>query len=130
MKTVTITHGCIVFAMLFASSVAFSQDGKMSGDELKALLSAGKEISLGGPGTGYSGSLMLNADGTGAGEAKTDDGKKTFTLNGTWIIKGNEFCRTWEKLNKGKEVCESWVKTGDSQVDVLADGKNIGANHW
>lgn len=130
MKTVTITKGCIFFAVLFASSATFSQDGQMSGDELRALLSAGKEISLGGPGTGYSGSLMLDADGTGAGKAKTDDGKKTFTLNGTWSIKGNEFCRTWKELNKGEEVCESWVKTGDNQVDVLANGKKIGVNHW
>ena len=47
MKTIKITEGCIVLAVLFASSAAFSQDGQMSGDELKALLSAGKEISLG-----------------------------------------------------------------------------------
>ena len=130
MKTVTIIKGCTVLAVLFASSAAFSQDGQMSGDELKALLSAGKEISLGGPGTGYSGSLMLNTDGTGAGNAKTDDGKKTFVLTGSWSIKGNEFCRAWKEFDKGEEVCESWVKTGNRQVDVLVAGKKVGVNHW
>jgi len=130
MKTVTVIKGCTAIAVLFASSAAFSQDGQMSGDELKALLGAGKKISLGGPGTGYSGSLMLNADGTGAGKGKMDDGKKNFTITGTWAIKGDEFCRTWKEFGDGKNVCERWIKTGNNKVDVLFGETKIGVNHW
>jgi hypothetical protein len=115
-------------ALLLGGSAA-AQD-QMTGEELQAALSGGKTISLGGKGQGYSGELILNADGTGSGTAKTDDGSKQFTMTGTWRIEGGQFCRTWKEFNDGKEVCEDWVKTGDNMVDVMVDGEKIGTNHW
>src|SRR5689334_7902566 len=94
----------IVSILSCAPSIASAEDA-MTGAELTALLSGGKTIGLGGKGEGYSGELTLNADGTGKGQAKTDDGK-VLTLTGTWRIEGDQFCPTCQEFNDGKEVCE------------------------
>ncbi len=96
----------------FVTGQSSAADKAMTGDELSALLANGKTIHLGGKGTGYSGELTLNADGTGAGSAQTDDGKKHFKIEGTWEIRDGAFCRVWHDLDDGKDVCETWVKTG------------------
>jgi hypothetical protein len=101
----------------------------MTGAELTALLGNGKSIGLGGPGSGYAGTLILTANGAGKGEVKTDDGT-LLTLTGQWRVKGDQFCRTWQEFDGGKEVCETWERDGDNQVRVLVDGKPIGINHW
>jgi hypothetical protein len=108
---------------------ALSAD-EMTGEELTALLASGKTIMLGGEGTGYSGELTLNADGTGSGSAKTDDGKTEFKLEGTWEIRDGKFCRTWTEIDDGKEVCETWVKAGRSKVNVMNGDQQIGVNSW
>lgn len=102
----------------------------MTGAQLTELLSQGKTIRLGGPGMGYSGELVLAADGTGRGEAKTEDGKNTFVLEGTWVIKGDTFCRSWAAFDDGKEVCETWIMTEPNKVRVTVDGKDVGVNSW
>lgn len=116
------------FAAVATFSAAYAGE-TMTGAELTALLSGGKTIKLGGPGTGYAGELTLNADGSGKGKAKTDDGK-VLTLTGTWKIKGDQFCPTWQEFNDGKEVCETWEKDGTNRVQVMVDGKSIGVNYW
>ncbi|MGZ2487231.1 hypothetical protein ACVITL_005816 [Rhizobium pisi] len=117
------------FSILLVLSGAAVAAGTMTGKELTALLGEGKVITLGGPKEGYSGELMLAKDGTGHGEAKTSDGK-VIKIDGTWHIKGNKFCRTWEELNDGKEVCETWNKAGDKAVRVMVGKKDIGLNSW
>ena len=117
-----------VGAMFLATAPALAADA-MTNAELTALLSGGKTIALGGPDAGYTGELTLNADGTGKGEAKTDDGK-VLTLTGTWRIEGDHFCPTWQEFNDGKEVCETWVKDGTNKVKVMLGGEQIGVNHW
>jgi hypothetical protein len=32
--------------------------------------------------------------------------------SGTWTMKGNRLCVTWEKTNPGQEQCSSWTRTG------------------
>lgn len=112
-----------------AAGSGFAQDAAMTGPELQALLGTGKTIALGGPGEGYTGTLDLNADGTGAGSAKTDAGD-LIEISGTWSIKGDTFCRKWEALNDGGEVCETWMPDGPNRVQVIVDGKQIGVNSW
>ena len=102
----------------------------MTGAQLKELLANGKTIKLGGPGTGYSGELVLSPDGKGKGEAKTDDGSKTFAIEGTWEIKDDTFCRTWAAFDDGKEVCETWVLIEPKKVKVMNGDKEVGSNHW
>jgi hypothetical protein len=116
--------------LLMFSYPAAAKDVAMTGEELKSLLSTSKTIKLGGPGEGYSGQLVLNPDGTGKGAAKTDDGKKSFKLEGTWSIKKNKFCRKWTEVDGGKEVCETWVKAGDNKVIVKVGKEKRGVNSW
>ena len=116
-------------AMSAFATVSFAEEA-MTGAQLTELLSAGKTIKLGGPGTGYSGELVLNADGTGKGEAKTDDGKNTFVIEGTWQIKGDTLCRTWAALDEGKKVCETWVMVEPKKVKVMNADKELGVNSW
>jgi hypothetical protein len=118
--------GCL----LVAAAPAYSAGKAMTGDELTALLANGKTIMLGGPGTGYSGTLTLNADGTGHGSAQTDDGKTHIALDGTWEIRDGKFCRLWKDRDDNKEVCETWVKAGTNKVNVMDGKKKIGVNFW
>ena len=69
-------------ALIFAAAIAAfttasAAEKAMTGTQLTELLSGGITIKLGGPGMGYSGELVLTADGKGKGEAKTEDGKNT-----------------------------------------------------
>jgi hypothetical protein len=116
-------------AVMIASCTAALAGDAMTGAELTALLANGKTIQLGGPGAGYAGELALNADGTGKGTAKADDGTN-LTITGTWKIKGDQFCRAWKEFDDGKDVCETWEKDSGNKVLVMVDGKKIGVNHW
>lgn len=119
-----------VLAMAVTTGVTNAAEKKMTGAELNRLLSGGKTIGLGGPGSGYDGSLVLKADGTGEGSAKTDDGKKNFILKGTWKVQGDKFCRTWAAISDGKEVCETWMMMSPGKVKVLDGKKELGTNYW
>ena len=103
---------------------------RMTGKELTALLSHGKELILGGPGKSYAGSLMLDANGTGKGQVKLDCGE-VIPIEGVWAIKKDKFCRTWNGgRDAGKEICESWVKIGPKSVEVMVGKKDYGTNSW
>jgi hypothetical protein len=119
----------IVAAAIVLGSLSSAMAADMTGPELKALMQNGKTLSLGGGGSGYQGSLTINADGTASGSATTDKGK-VIEIQGTWRVKGNKFCRSWKGLDGGKEVCETWRKNSDNNVTVLVNGKNIGVNSW
>ena len=109
---------------------------QMTGEQLNQLLASGKTLMLGGDGEGYKGELVLKADGTGKGQAITDNGK-TLKIDGTWEIVGDEFCRVWKEISEGKRICERWVVIGENQVRVYSrqDGKpakykKSGLNSW
>lgn len=112
-----------------AAGPALAQQAPMTGAQLQELLGAGKTLALGGPNEGYTGTLTLNADGTGEGSAKTDAGD-LIEISGTWSIEGDAFCREWEALNDGEEICESWIPDGPNTVQVTVDGKKVGVNSW
>jgi hypothetical protein len=116
-------------ATILLSAPAAAEEA-MTGDQLKELLAGGKTMMLGGPGTGYSGELVLTADGKGKGQAKTDDGSKTFVIEGTWEIRDDTFCRTWAEISDGKEVCETWIIIGPKMVRVMNGEKKVGVNYW
>lgn len=136
----------IVFAALVVMTMsvpfAMAADGDMTGEELTALLGAGKKINLGGDGEGYSGTLDIKGDGTASGSAQVlikDDGtasgstqvsEKTIPIDGTWTINQNRFCRKWREIDAGAEVCEVWNKIGNGRVVALVDGKKVGVNWW
>lgn len=128
MKQITITLAALL--ILAGGTTDANAAGKaMKGSQLETLLANGKTINLGGKGEGYAGTLVLAKDGTGKGSAKTDDGK-TITLQGTWKIKGDKFCRAWEALDSGKEVCETWRVKSPTQVEVYVGKKRAGLNSW
>ena len=105
-------------------------DHAMTGAELTALLSKGKVITMGGPGQGMTGQLTVNADGTASGSGKTDSGV-TFTIEGTWAIEKNAFCRTWKGgRDSGKKICETWVLTSPNVARIMVKNKQIGQNSW
>lgn len=122
----------ILTATVFAAALVApaAADEPMTGDQLNELLAGGKTIMLGGPGTGYSGEMALNADGTGKGQAVTDDGSRTFNIEGTWEIRDDKFCRTWAEISDGQEVCETWVTTEPNKVRVMNGDEEIGYNYW
>jgi hypothetical protein len=109
-----------------AGGMAKTED--MTGEELQALLANGLTLTLGGAGEGYAGKLRLEPDGTGVGEAILDDGRKLDT-SGTWIVKGDQFCREW-KYDNFKNTCETWRILGSNRAEVMVDGKRIGLNSW
>lgn len=115
-------------ALVLAVTAAVAQES-MTTEELTALLDGGRELTLGGEGHGYVGSLMLNADGTGVGQATTDSGN-VINIAGTWHIADGRFCRTWEALDDGQEVCETWIKTSANSVDVYKGDSKLGVNSW
>ncbi|MDJ0640372.1 MAG: hypothetical protein QNJ20_16215 [Paracoccaceae bacterium] len=117
-----------VAAALFAGP-ALTQGRAMTQDQLKELTADGVTLKLGGEGHGYSGELMLAADGTGKGAAKTDDGT-VLSLTGTYEVRDGQFCRSWMEFSDGAEVCETWMLTSDNSVDVMVDGNKIGVNSW
>jgi hypothetical protein len=119
-----------VAAAMALLSVPASAEEAMTGAQMKELLAGGKAIKLGGPGTGYSGELVFTPDGKGKGEAKTDDGSKTFVIEGTWEIKDDTLCRTWTELDEGKEVCETWILLEPKKVKVMNGEKELGVNYW
>ena len=126
----SLTIASMIFAMAALAGPVRADGTQMTGEELLALLGSGKTIGLGGPEVSYAGELELMGDGTGKGVAQTHDGKKSFTLTGTWKIVDDEFCRTWAEFNDGLEVCERWVRTGPNKVEVFVGEKKLGVNHW
>ena len=120
----------IIAALALATSALQAQAGDpMTQAELAELTSGGVTILLGGPGEGYSGTLVLAADGTGAGTAKTDSGTE-LTLTGTWEVRDGKFCRSWQEFDDGAEVCETWILTGENSADVFNGDQKIGVNSW
>ena len=120
----------LVGLMSLSFSVSLqAAEKKLSSADLSALLSNGKTIMLGGPGEGYSGELVLSANGKGSGMAKTDGGAVIRT-EGVWTIKADKFCRTWTDLDGGKEACETWVFVDKNKVNVMNGKKKVGVNRW
>lgn len=119
---VSLLFGC-------ATSSNIVTDNQLTGEELKLLLSNGKQLILGDSSVKYSGQITLNGSGAGEGQVETSDGK-TIPLRGTWKIIGNEFCRKWEAIDNGSEICEKWVRVSEKKVDVYVDNKRIGVNSW
>lgn len=119
----------MIFLFMLSPVIAMSSENQMTGDQLNQLLENGKTLMLGGESEGYKGELMLNADGTGKGQAVTDKGK-TIRIEGTWKIVGDEFCRVWKEVSKGERVCERWIFIGENKVEVLKNGKKVGINSW
>ena len=85
-----------------AGPVASGNLEYLSGEALKALLMEGRTYSIAGADESYAGTLALQPDGTAVGTAKTRGGKSV-DVSGTWVIKGNQFCRKW-KFNAPKEI--------------------------
>ena len=111
-----------------AGPVASGNLEYLSGEALKALLMEGRTYSIAGADESYAGTLALQPDGTAVGTAKTRGGKSV-DVSGTWVIKGNQFCRKW-KFNAPKEICESWMQTGEREITVFIDDEKIGTNSW
>ena len=128
-KLIAITGLLIIFLFIFSPCIAMSSETQMTGTQLKQLLGERITLTLGGEGEGYTGELLLNADGTGKGQALTDKGKK-MRIEGTWEIVGDEFCRIWKEVSKGKKVCERWIIIGDNKVEVRKGDKRVGVNSW
>ncbi len=124
--SLAIVIGALLVAAVGGSSSSNAQE--MSGEAMETLLSGGKTLTLGGPGEGYVGSVVLQPDGTGVGSAVMDSGKK-LDISGTWRIEDDRFCRKW-KFNDYEEVCETWRKIGENKVEVLVKGKRVGVNAW
>ncbi len=102
----------------------------MTGKELTDLLSNGKELILGGPKEGYSGTLLISKNGTAKGQVKLDSGD-VIPIEGKWHIAGNKFCRTWlAGRDAGKQVCETWNKAGPNSVRVMTGKRDLGLNSW
>lgn len=117
----------VAFALSLTAASGEEKDMKES--DLTALLEGGKTLQLGGKDMGYSGSLVLSADGTGKGSAKTDDGTE-IVLEGKWRIRGDKFCRTWEAIDDGREVCERWRLVAPNSAEIYQGQEKVGLNSW
>ncbi|WP_299677134.1 hypothetical protein [uncultured Roseobacter sp.] len=127
MKAIAVTT---IIAALISTTVAVAETkGALKNKHLTMLIENGITLKLGGEGHGYVGSLKLTKDGRGTGSAKTDSGR-TINIDGTWAVKGDQFCRTWKDLDEGKEVCETWISTSPRSVDVYKGDQKLGVNSW
>ena len=98
------------FAAILATSALAQTGGPLSNEQLVQLTQNGINLTLGGPGHGYEGTLKLKKNGKGNGKALTDSANE-INISGTWAIKGDQFCRVWKEHNDGNEICETWVLT-------------------
>ena len=117
------------FAASIAAGTALAQGKPMTQGQLEQLTGNGVKLQLGGPGEGYSGELILTADGRGSGAVTTDSGNK-LTLTGTYEIRNGQFCRKWVEFNDGAEACETWLLTTGNSATVMFNGEKIGVNSW
>ncbi|WP_377290780.1 hypothetical protein [Rhizobium sp. SG2393] len=115
--------------LIFSAATATAAEKDMTKVDFENLLKDGKTLQLGGKGMGYTGSLVLTSDGKASGSALPDGGQK-IDIVGTWRIKDNKFCRTWEKLDGGKEICERWRLVAPNKVEVYQGKKKMGVNSW
>lgn len=122
-------YSVILFVLGVTTTGSIAQAKDLANDDLKALLTGGKTLQLGGEGMGYSGTLTVSSNGTAKGAAKPDRGEE-IAINGTWRIEDNRFCRTWETVDRGKEVCERWELVAPNKVEVYNGDKMIGINSW
>lgn len=125
----TYIFGAACAGILLAGTADAQSRNQMIQEQLTALTKSGRTLQLGGPGEGYGGELRLSRNGTGKGEAVTDDGNR-LTLTGTWEIRDGEFCRAWEEFGDGAEMCERWILTSPASVDVFLGDRKIGVNSW
>ena len=98
------------FAAILATSALAQTGGPLSNEQLVQRTQNGINLTLGGPGHGYEGTLKLKKNGKGNGKALTDSANE-INISGTWAIKGDQFCRVWKEHNDGNEICETWVLT-------------------
>jgi hypothetical protein len=111
-----------------AQKAQTSQSKAMKGTEITALLKDGKTIRVTSAGKGYTGEVVLTADGKGAGTGKTSDGK-TVQLAGTWSIKKNRFCHLWTGVDT-KEVCERWIMIEPKKIRVVVKKQETAVIAW
>ncbi len=117
-----------VISLLLVSTSAAS-DRRMTGSELRAVLSVVRIFKLGGPSGDHVGMLFLKANGTGRGAVFYDNGDAT-NFSGTWRVNRNFFCRDWNNFDGGQEVCEAWIYITDTSARVTVQGQEIGVISW
>ncbi|MCV3271515.1 hypothetical protein [Roseobacter sinensis] len=124
-----IARATLIAGLTFTTAATAETKGALKNKHPTILTENGITLKLGGEGHGYVGSLKLTNDGRGTGSAKTDSGR-TINIDGTWAVKGDQFCRTWKDLDDGKEVCETWISTSPRSVDVYKGDQKLGVNSW
>jgi hypothetical protein len=125
--------GVLAFGMTAGSASAVN----FTRAEFNAFFAVPRVITLGGPGQDYIGALIVirtgvnasgNALGTGRGVAIISGTPKNIV--GTWVIKGNQFCRKWTNFDGGQEICETWTYLTWNSANVVVGGALIGVNSW
>jgi len=129
----TLVLAAALAAFTFAAGAGFAAEDtkvKMTGTQMTDLLKAGKTLQISGPGGKvFTGTLVLTADGKGTGETKSEDGKTTTKIEGTWRVKKDRFCHTWKGVD-ADEVCEGWVVIEPTKVSAVAKKKEVAIYWW
>src|SRR6478735_2524312 len=81
----------------------------LSGSSIRSGL-LGKPLQWTSSDTTQSGTMVFYTDGTAAlMNANLSTGPDD---KGTWTMRGNRLCVTWEKLRAGQENCSTWTRVG------------------
>jgi hypothetical protein len=129
----TLVLAAALAAFTFAAGAGFAAEDtktRMTGTQMTDLLKAGKTLQVSGPGGKvFTGTLVLTADGKGTGETKSEDGKTTTKIEGTWRVKKDRFCHTWKGVDTA-EVCEGWVVIEPTKVSAISKKKEVAIYWW
>lgn len=88
----------------------------ISGAELKSRYAHGPTYSFTSS-RGKPSTLVYRKNGT----VDLDVGNGSFVDSGTWVVKGDKLCTTYEKVRKGKEGCSEIFDVGDGKLKIISD---------
>ena len=131
MRLVSLTTAILIaFSFLLLSGCVQTQQQKLidSGAkqlndmELKELVTGSVAEWTNSKGSGKN---VYRSDGTATAQWKGGGSE------GTWVIKNDSLCTTWEKVRNGKEMCFTIYKTGDNEyTGFRPDGSTAGTNRF
>jgi hypothetical protein len=120
----------LALSFVCMSGAAFAAGPALTAAEMKALLAKGLIVTSTSLNSDkvYTARINLAADGKLSGSL-TPTGQAAIAVSGTWQLKGAQLCRTLAPIQP-EEICETWLKSGNKEIVIQVDGKELATNRW